>query len=406
MPEGASFRFIQSGDFHLDQPLGGLPNVPDHLRDLFCEAARSATKNVFENAVLHNVDFVLLTGNLLDVRRSTPKTIGFLLQQFETLNKAGIQVYCAGGSIDPPVRWPSSIALPENVHVFKTGSPEEISFERDEQPICTISGRCNPGREPREGEYRADPTGLFTIAMSHGEIEAGTLRTSEINYWAIGGNSSRNKPMSSPVFSLFAGSPQGFSPTDIGQRSCTLVEVQEDGSLDSEALVTDVVRWQSELIELESCESISDLEQVLKNRMQTLIGSKGRRHLLVDWRVIIAGDSPKELLDETTWSKLTDVLNREFGEDGGEAWTHEVTVETSSVIPESWYQEQTISGDFLRMARELQADPSIEIDLKSMLGNIDQSGRVAQAVEIDTRETRRKVLQESRRMGVQLLRAE
>ena len=122
--------------------------------------------------------------------------------------------------------------------------------------------------------------------------------------------------------------------------------------------------------------------------------------------MIIAGDSPKELLDETTWSKLTDVLNREFGEDGGEAWTHEVTVETSSVIPESWYQEQTISGDFLRMARELQADPSIEIDLKSMLGNIDQSGRVAQAVEIDTRETRRKVLQESRRMGVQLLRAE
>ena len=117
MSEGASFRFIQSGDFHLDQPLGGLSNVPDHLRDLFCDAARSATKNVFENAVLHDVDFVLLTGNLLDVRRSTPKTIGFLLEQFETLNKAGIQVYWAGGSIDPPVRWPASIALPA---VFST----------------------------------------------------------------------------------------------------------------------------------------------------------------------------------------------------------------------------------------------------------------------------------------------
>ncbi|PHS01294.1 MAG: hypothetical protein COA78_22850 [Blastopirellula sp.] len=406
MPEGASFRFIQSGDFHLDQPLGGLSNVPDHLRDLFCDAARSATKNVFENAVLHDVDFVLLTGNLLDVRRSTPKTLGFLLEQFETLNKVGIQVYWAGGSIDPPVRWPSSIALPENVHVFKTGSPQEIYFERDERPICTITGRCNPAREPREGEYRADPSGLFTIAMSHGEIEAGTIRNSEIAYWAIGGKTSRHKPKSSPAFSLFAGSPQGFVPTDVGQRSCTLVEVQDDGSMESEALATDVVRWQSELIELESCESISDLEQVLKNRMQTLIGSKGRRHLLVDWRVIISGDSPKDLLDETTWSKMTGALNKEFGEDHGEAWTHEVTVETSSVIPEPWYQEQTISGDFLRMARELQADPTIEIDLKSMLGSLEQGGRVAQAVEIDSRETRRKILQESRRMGVQLLRAE
>ena len=29
------FRFVQSGDFHLELPLGGVAEVPEHLRDVF-----------------------------------------------------------------------------------------------------------------------------------------------------------------------------------------------------------------------------------------------------------------------------------------------------------------------------------------------------------------------------------
>ena len=36
------FRFVHASDFHLEQPLCGVTDVPDHLRELFLEAPYAA----------------------------------------------------------------------------------------------------------------------------------------------------------------------------------------------------------------------------------------------------------------------------------------------------------------------------------------------------------------------------
>ncbi len=406
MTPGAPFRFIQTGDVHLDQPLGGLSEVPDHLREIFLTAPRQALHQVVENCLLHEVDFLLVTGNLLDIRHSSPAIVGFLLEQFEVLSDAGITVYWLGGETDPPARWPASIHLPANVHTIGPGKPLELVHQREGTAICTLVAQGYIGREPSWGQFRPDPTGLFTIGALHGEFDEAPMARSGIPYWALGGKELRVKLNTSPAIALYAGSPQGRTITHNGQRGCTLVEVDEEGEIAMESIPTDVCRWQSEIIELENCKKVSDLTQIINNRLNTLGSTKGNRQLLIDWRVIVANEATRELLREETWNEIVAQLNKKFGSEPGGSWTYELTVETASVIPEAWYQEQSICGDFLRLTRELAADPSLPIELAPFLGPHHEESQIAEAVAIESRENRRRVLQDARRLGVQLLRAE
>ncbi len=61
-----SFRFVHASDFHLERAMQGLLDVPDHLRNGLVEAAWKATEAIFEHAMVEQVDFMLLTGDLLN----------------------------------------------------------------------------------------------------------------------------------------------------------------------------------------------------------------------------------------------------------------------------------------------------------------------------------------------------
>src|SRR5688572_19005640 len=114
-------RLVHASDFHLELPLYGLAEIPDHLRELLIEAPYSAAKQVFETALAEDVDAVLLAGDLLHVDRAGPPAIVLLLDQFARLGERKIPIYWAGGTVDTPDSWPRSVVLPENVHVFPVG---------------------------------------------------------------------------------------------------------------------------------------------------------------------------------------------------------------------------------------------------------------------------------------------
>ena len=60
-----AFRFLHASDFHLERPPAGLAELPDHIRDVLVEAPYRAATNVFEAALAHEVDFVLLAGDIV-----------------------------------------------------------------------------------------------------------------------------------------------------------------------------------------------------------------------------------------------------------------------------------------------------------------------------------------------------
>ena len=92
-----SLRLLHASDLHLEQPIYGLAEVPDHLRELLIEAPYHAAEQVFEAALAEDVDAVLLAGDVLNVDRAGPPAIMLLLEQFARLGDRGIPVYWAGG---------------------------------------------------------------------------------------------------------------------------------------------------------------------------------------------------------------------------------------------------------------------------------------------------------------------
>jgi len=82
---GEFCKFLQASDLHLEQPLYGLTEVPDHLRELLLEAPLQAAARVFETAILEDVDFVILAGDVINPHTAGPHAMAFLLDQFEQL---------------------------------------------------------------------------------------------------------------------------------------------------------------------------------------------------------------------------------------------------------------------------------------------------------------------------------
>ncbi len=109
-----SFRFIHASDFHLERPMQDVLDLPDHLRRILVDAPWKAAAAVFEHAIVDNVDFVVLSGDLLNPVSAGAQGVAFLLEKFEELAAKEIEVYWAGGAADDPDRWPEAVALPSN----------------------------------------------------------------------------------------------------------------------------------------------------------------------------------------------------------------------------------------------------------------------------------------------------
>ena len=84
---GEFCRFLHTSDFHLEMPLYGFAEIPAHLRDQLIDSPLQAAARVFETAILEDVDFVVLAGDIIDPSTAGPYAIAFLLEQFELLRE-------------------------------------------------------------------------------------------------------------------------------------------------------------------------------------------------------------------------------------------------------------------------------------------------------------------------------
>ena len=101
------FRFIHASDLQLDLPIAGVVDAPESLVELLVSAPMRAAERVFDAAIDQQVDFVVLSGNLVDPASCSLHEMLFLTEQFERLNEHQILVYWCGGSLDSTNSWPS-----------------------------------------------------------------------------------------------------------------------------------------------------------------------------------------------------------------------------------------------------------------------------------------------------------
>jgi DNA repair protein SbcD/Mre11 len=406
MPNRA-FRFVHAGDFHLEQVPWGIAEAPDQLTPLFLDAAYTAAERVFETALAEDVDFVVLSGDLLHAQYTGPRGPLFLIEQFARLAKKRIAVYWAGGAVDPADAWPSAMPLPENTHVFPRGRVEEFVHRRDGLPIARIAGIGHDGNHAFAlNDFTPDPTGLFTIAAAFVEQEHPAAEAVGIHYWALGGWHERCTLVNSPHIVHYPGTQQGRHPGEIGAHGCTLVQVDEQGQARTSFIPTDPMRWLSQRVEVDESTAQADLETKLRERLRALIDDMPNKVLLISWTIAGDGLLLSQLRRGNLAAELLTALRNEFARSAQAAWSVSMDVVSASAPPAQWYEQETIRGDFLRAIRQFELDESQPLGLDSYVNAEYLAGPLAPLVAIESPAARQRALREAALLGADLLTGE
>ncbi len=400
-----SFRFIHASDFHLERPLQDILDLPDHLRRTLVDAAWKAAEAIFEHAIVENVDFIVLAGDLLNPLTCGAQGPAFLLEHFETLQKRNIQVYWAGGSIDDPERWPEAVALPENVHVFSKHEVETFVYRRHQTSLVTLLGRSHDGSETvRAAEYAIEPDDNFVIAVAHGQADSESLSGERVDYWALGGKHQADVLRSDEPMIRYCGSPQARSLNETGAHGFILVDVDAQRNVQTHSIDIDMIRYSRQEIDAEDVALGRDLRQLLGKRVARLQSEASGRHLLVKWRVHMDLENaaivgPSALEDLLGW------LRREFGHGQPCCWSIDIEILPPKELPAKWKEEDTILGDFLRTSASHRKDQAKKMHVKPIIDTETPATNVWQAaLTASDVTTQVATLDKSTLLGVDLLR--
>ncbi len=359
---GESFRFIHASDFHLETPLGDLDAYPPALRELMATAPMKAAQAVLDAALVENIDFLVLAGDLLNPATAGPRGMSLLLNYFEKLHQKKTPVYWVASVADDPARWPEAAPLPPNVTLFPKNRTISIPVQRAGRTICQVIGRSSEGRSQLHvPSYRVDPTDEFTVAIGAGDADADSLAEGRFDYWALGGEHQRTViTKGTDMGALYCGSPQGRSLDEPGAHGYTIVDVDADRNIRTTQMDCDVFRYCQVDLDAGEFATVNDLRGGLGNRIARLMHDNGNRHLIIGWDIAVTSESidvvgdPHELLQ---W------LRRDFGHGSPSAWTARLRVRAPQKYPKNWCEEDTILGDYLRAAERHAKQGARELNL-------------------------------------------
>ena len=402
---GHSIRFIHAASFHLEATLQGLYDVPDHLAETLVNAPFAAAERVFSAALREEVDFLMLSGDVLDPTNAGPRAVAFLTEQFTRLDAKGIAVYWAASRLDQTEGWLNSLEWPKNVHVFQSTSVEAIEHKRGELPIAKITGRSwHEPRKLRSSEFVAPAGDLPRIVVLHQDTEIDDPDKSGVVYWGLGGSISADTPHAGVSVAHCCGSPQGFQPTDSGPHGCTLAQVDPDGRVRTRMIQTDSLRWCLPRLNLTAGIALETVMHEMRSRIESLM-EDSQRPLLVCWLASGLGrfDSPfaRAVQRDETLAKL----RKEYGYGSPAAWSVKFELESPHALRAEWCEEDSILGDFMRVVRDYYEEDELPLRLEDLLVDTRLPGGIpASALTEVALEDRDTLLHQAAVMGLDLLR--
>ena len=402
---GESFRFIHASDFHLESPLGDLDSIPNHLRDLLAQAPRAAAKSVFEAALVENVDFLVLSGDLLNPQVAGPHGMSLLLDYFEKLNAKKTPVFWSAGLVDDPKKWPDAVPLPPNVTLFPRNESIVVPVQRGGRTICEVVGRSSDGRNVLHvPSYRIDPTDEFTVAIGFGKADADALAEGRFDYWALGGQHDRESiDGAATAGAEYCGSPQGRCLDDSGPHGYSIVDVDADQTTRVHHIDCDTFRYCNVTVDAAEIAAVGGIRNLMGERIVRLQHDNGGKHLLIGWDIsVTSGETLHSIGDP---EELLQWLRRDFGHGTPSAWTISLKVRPPNQYPQSWNDEDTILGDFLRAADHFGKADGRDLNL---LPFTEEHSGVSSATQSLLAEvpssSRMETLDQATLLGVELLR--
>lgn len=369
-------RFIHTSDVHLDTSFSG-SGFPSRLGDRKREAIRGTFRRIIEDARIHEVDFVLIAGDLFESEHVTPDTFEFIKQQFAGLH--AVPVFISPGNHDPCI--PGSPykdeSWPKNVHIFAAEDFQPVELPQLGVRV-TGFGFVHHYLEARH--FQRLPVlsnNLFNIVLSHGSdmsrvpagkskhgpFEIGEIAGKNVQYCALGHYHQQHR-IPNPLDETqiwYSGIPEGRGWDEEGPCGYLMGEINS-GTVQVESKYC----YQYDLNTMTvDCDSFATREQILDAillQRGTLFSSK------TILRVQLVG-----ALDPKLDLSLPELEERLAGEVLHVQWEDQTH---PALDFESISQEKTIRGRFVRVLNE----------------------RIAAAPEVD-----RAILERARLYGVQAL---
>ena len=307
-----SVTFIHAADLHLGAPFKGLRAVSAQWADTMLAAIPAAYNRIIDIAIDHQVDFVLIAGDLFDDTRPSYSDFSLFVSGMERLNEAGIPVYFINGNHDPYTSWNNDFAvLPANTHLLGVDGPEFACFERDGQPLALIGGRSYfnqawpAGVDVSEGISRETAMSHlgkqapFMIGLLHTGLDIDPTRSPartadllarDVDYWACGHiHQGRLLPSQADPKIAFAGSPQGRGTWETGRHGVLEVTLAEGAPNKAQFIPTAQVEWQRLWLDVSQCGTVAEVQrEIVASQFSANAASSCQRMV---FRIILEGRS-------------------------------------------------------------------------------------------------------------------
>ena len=366
MPQIEPFRFVHTGDLHLDSPFVGLGSAaPARVAEVLRSATVGAWRNVVRLAIEEGADFLLVAGGVFE--HTSPTLLGEtrFRDGLSELADAGIASYVVHGNHDPVgAGWSASLAFPELCHRFGTRLAA-VPVVRGEREIARVYGQSF-GRaavtENLAAGFRRDSGVPFAIGLLHANVgdrpghgnyapcSVEDLRAAGMDYWALGHIHKPGVVSASDPLAIYCGNPQGRDAGETGPRGAWLVDVASSGQPDARLVPCDVVRW--EHVEVDVGDAADDEE--LGRRTLAACAAAGQaadgRSLVV--RLHLTGRSAlhAHLARRGYLDDRRRLLNEELPGEEPFVWIESIVDETRPELDlEARRQSQDFVGDFLRV---------------------------------------------------------
>ncbi len=376
-------KFLHAADIHLDSPLSGLERYEGAPVDEIRGATRRAFDKLIDLAMVEDVDFVLLAGDLYDGDWKDYNTGLYFVERMRRLRDADIRVFVIAGNHDAASQITKHLRLPANVTVFSTRAPERVILDDFD---VAVHGQGFANRAIVEDLAQTYPRGdphLFNIGLLHtclggrpghepyAPCTVDGLRSKGYQYWALG-HVHQREVVSREPWIVFPGNTQGRHVREIGPKGCMLVTVENAEVCRGEHVDLDVLRWSLCEVDAAGAESVDDVCERVREALQRALDSADGRPVAARLWLRGASNAHSRLHAELEhWTQEFRALAAGLG--GAGIWLEKVAIKTRPLISiDSILARDDALGGLLRGVQALELDQSALLELANEVSMLRQ----------------------------------
>lgn len=376
------FCFIHAADLHLDTPFDGIGQVAPWVADALKDASLEAFDALVELAVARNAAFVVLAGDIYDgAERGVRAQLRFK-KGLERLSDAGIWSFVVHGNHDPVDTGWSAIRSdwPPLVKIFDHGTVDEVTVEKDGEPIATVRGisferRAEMNNLALRFPKQSGPglqVGVLHCNLGgvqehdpYAPCSVDDLMKPGYDYWALGHIHQRTAVREGDPWIVYAGNLQGRNPkaSEQGAKGALVVEVDGRTVHPPEFIPLDVVRFLQIEVDIAGIADLSALEGQLVDEAGRLQGASDGRSALV--RAVLTGRGPvhADLVREGAVGEVLQALRDETGEGVPFLFWESIRDETLTELDlDAIRKRGDFSSELLKFADEVLGDETALAD--------------------------------------------